>query len=54
MPLREEEELTALEFEDATVGMNIPKQFIPSIEKGFREVCERGEEAQGLREACER
>lgn len=38
----EGEELTALEFEDATVGMNIPKPFIPAIEKGFREVCEKG------------
>ena len=38
----EAEELTALEFEDATVGMNIPKPFIPAIEKGFREVCEKG------------
>ncbi|KAL9965352.1 hypothetical protein ACROYT_G029141 [Oculina patagonica] len=37
-----EHSLTELEFVDATVGMNIPKTFIPSIEKGFREVCERG------------
>lgn len=42
VPLEEEDELTALEFEDATVGMNIPKPFIPAIEKGFREVCEKG------------
>ena len=34
--------LSSLEFEDAAVGMNIPKQFIPAIEKGFREVCEKG------------
>lgn len=38
----EGEDMTALEFEDATVGMNIPKSFIPAIEKGFREVCEKG------------
>ena len=36
------EDLTALEFDDATVGMNIPKPFIPAIEKGFREVCDKG------------
>jgi elongation factor G len=29
------------EFEDATIGMNIPSQFIPSIEKGFNEACEK-------------
>ncbi len=28
-----EESLTKVEFVDATVGMNIPKSFIPSIEK---------------------
>lgn len=37
-----EESLTKLEFLDATVGMNIPRSFIPSIEKGFYEACERG------------
>ena len=37
-----EEELTKLEFEDSTVGMNIPKQFIPAIEKGFLEACDKG------------
>eukprot|EP00795_Rhopilema_esculentum_P016252 gene16252-7631_t len=36
------ESLTHLEFVDATVGMNIPKSFIPAIEKGFYEACERG------------
>lgn len=41
VPLKEEQ--TALEFDDATVGMNIPKQFIPSIEKGFRDVCDKGQ-----------
>lgn len=29
-------------FDDRTVGLNIPSQFIPSIEKGFREACEKG------------
>ena len=28
-----EESLTENHFEDATIGMNIPKNFIPSIEK---------------------
>lgn len=36
------DELTTVRFEDNTVGMNIPKQFIPAIEKGFLEACERG------------
>ncbi|KAJ8280345.1 hypothetical protein GJAV_G00053450 [Gymnothorax javanicus] len=33
---------TRLEFVDETIGTNVPKQFIPAIEKGFREACERG------------
>jgi len=37
-----EENITDIEFVDATVGMNIPKNFIPAIEKGFEEICERG------------
>ncbi|XP_056906735.1 elongation factor G, mitochondrial [Takifugu flavidus] len=36
------EHCTKLEFEDQTVGTNIPKQFIPAIEKGFLEACEKG------------
>ena len=28
-----EDKVTEIEFVDATVGMNIPKNFIPSIEK---------------------
>ena len=36
------EELTKLEFEDRTIGMNIPKQFIPAIEKGFLEASDKG------------
>ncbi|XP_028418672.1 elongation factor G, mitochondrial-like [Dendronephthya gigantea] len=37
-----EKEYTKVEFDDATIGMNIPKNFIPSIEKGFYEACDRG------------
>lgn len=33
---------TKLEFEDQTVGTNVPKQFIPAVERGFREACEKG------------
>ncbi|XP_033953008.1 elongation factor G, mitochondrial [Pseudochaenichthys georgianus] len=36
------EHQTGLEFEDLTVGTNIPKQFVPAVEKGFREACEKG------------
>ena len=36
------EELTKLVFEDRTIGMNIPKQFIPAIEKGFLEASNKG------------
>ncbi|KAK9520927.1 hypothetical protein VZT92_020783 [Zoarces viviparus] len=38
----EPEHHTKLEFEDHTVGTNIPKQFVPAVEKGFREACEKG------------
>ncbi|XP_029026134.1 elongation factor G, mitochondrial isoform X2 [Betta splendens] len=38
----EPEHYTKLEFEDQTVGTNVPKQFIPAVEKGFREACEKG------------
>ncbi|XP_065840715.1 elongation factor G, mitochondrial-like [Oscarella lobularis] len=41
LPLSEEK-LTRLEFDDQTVGMNIPKNFIPAVEKGFQEACEQG------------
>jgi hypothetical protein len=27
---------------DETVGTNIPKNFVPSVEKGFRAFCEKG------------
>ncbi|KAM5164620.1 elongation factor G, mitochondrial [Mantella aurantiaca] len=33
---------TKVEFEDKTVGTNVPKQFIPAVEKGFRDACEKG------------
>ncbi|KAG9348313.1 hypothetical protein JZ751_002048 [Albula glossodonta] len=36
------ESYTKVEFVDQTTGTNIPKQFIPAIEKGFREACEKG------------
>ncbi|XP_006002223.1 elongation factor G, mitochondrial [Latimeria chalumnae] len=36
------ESYTKLEFEDRTVGTNIPKQFVPAVEKGFLEACEKG------------
>ncbi|XP_025078553.1 elongation factor G, mitochondrial-like [Pomacea canaliculata] len=36
------EENTSILFSDETSGTNIPKQFIPAIEKGFRKACETG------------
>jgi len=33
---------TNLEFSDETVGTNIPKQFIPGVEKGFRFMAQKG------------
>lgn len=36
------EDNTKLEFEDQTIGTNVPKQFVPAVEKGFREACEKG------------
>ncbi|KAI3354238.1 hypothetical protein L3Q82_018772 [Scortum barcoo] len=38
----ESEHYTKLEFEDQTIGTNVPKQFVPAVEKGFREACEKG------------
>uniref|UniRef100_A0A3Q1GI08 Elongation factor G, mitochondrial n=1 Tax=Acanthochromis polyacanthus TaxID=80966 RepID=A0A3Q1GI08_9TELE len=38
----EPEHCTKIEFEDQTVGNNVPKQFIPAVEKGFREACGKG------------
>ncbi|NXE00737.1 EFGM factor, partial [Chaetorhynchus papuensis] len=36
------QDFTKLEFEDRTIGTNIPKQFVPAVEKGFRDACEKG------------
>lgn len=36
------ENYTKVEFSDETVGTNIPKQFVPAVEKGFRDACEKG------------
>lgn len=33
---------TVLEFVDETMGTNVPKQFIPGVEKGFRMMAEKG------------
>ncbi|XP_071999023.1 elongation factor G, mitochondrial [Engystomops pustulosus] len=38
----EAENYTKVEFDDRTVGTNVPKQFIPAVERGFREACEKG------------
>ncbi|XP_020286327.1 elongation factor G, mitochondrial [Pseudomyrmex gracilis] len=36
------EKNTTIEFADETVGTNVPKQYIPGVEKGFRAMCEKG------------
>lgn len=36
------ENYTQLEFSDETFGSNIPKQFVPAVEKGFLDACEKG------------
>ncbi|KAK2576865.1 hypothetical protein KPH14_005494 [Odynerus spinipes] len=36
------EQNTELQFTDETVGMNISKQYIPGVEKGFRYMCQKG------------
>jgi hypothetical protein len=33
---------TCVEFVDETTGTNVPKQFIPGVEKGFMQMCEKG------------
>uniref|UniRef100_A0AAX7UM27 Elongation factor G, mitochondrial n=1 Tax=Astatotilapia calliptera TaxID=8154 RepID=A0AAX7UM27_ASTCA len=38
----ESDHYTKLEFEDQTVGTNVPKQFVPAVEKGFKDACEKG------------
>ena len=42
VPVPEKDNLTKVIFEDRMIGMNVPKQFVPSIEKGFLEACEEG------------
>ncbi|CAL1688429.1 unnamed protein product [Lasius platythorax] len=32
----------SIEFSDETIGTNVPKQYIPGVEKGFRAMCEKG------------
>ncbi|XP_019358756.1 PREDICTED: elongation factor G, mitochondrial [Gavialis gangeticus] len=38
----EPENYTKLEFKDQTMGTNVPQSFIPAVEKGFRNACEKG------------
>ncbi|XP_017888955.1 elongation factor G, mitochondrial [Ceratina calcarata] len=33
---------TEIQFKDETIGTNIPKQFVPGVERGFRAMCEKG------------
>ncbi|KAJ0181632.1 hypothetical protein K1T71_002354 [Dendrolimus kikuchii] len=33
---------TVLEFIDETIGTNVPKQFVPGVEKGFLDSCQKG------------
>lgn len=35
-------QFTELIFSNETVGTNVPRQFVPHIEKGFRATCEKG------------
>jgi elongation factor G len=36
------EKNTKVLFSDETYGPNVPKQFVPAVEKGFRMMCDRG------------
>ncbi|XP_066588817.1 elongation factor G, mitochondrial isoform X1 [Prorops nasuta] len=36
------EQNTQIVFSDETVGTNVPKQYVPGVEKGFRAMCEKG------------
>ncbi|XP_071861350.1 mitochondrial translation elongation factor G 1 [Bombus fervidus] len=36
------EQNTELLFRDETIGTNVPKQFVPGVERGFRTMCEKG------------
>ncbi|XP_013200666.1 elongation factor G, mitochondrial [Amyelois transitella] len=33
---------TSLEFVDETIGTNVPKQFVPGVERGFLDTCQKG------------
>ncbi|XP_065331631.1 elongation factor G, mitochondrial [Cloeon dipterum] len=33
---------TSVEFTDETIGTNVPKQFVPGVERGFLHMCEKG------------
>ncbi|XP_045458688.1 elongation factor G, mitochondrial [Melitaea cinxia] len=33
---------TVLEFIDETIGTNVPKQFVPGVERGFLDTCQKG------------
>ncbi|XP_011504803.1 PREDICTED: elongation factor G, mitochondrial [Ceratosolen solmsi marchali] len=33
---------TNIEFKDETIGTNVPKQFMPGVQKGFLSMCEKG------------
>ncbi|CAL4069387.1 unnamed protein product, partial [Meganyctiphanes norvegica] len=37
-----DEDNVKVEFRDETMGTNVPKQFIPGVERGFRKFCEKG------------
>jgi elongation factor G len=39
---QDDEEKTGLEFINNIKGGNIPKEFIPSVEKGFKEAMKNG------------
>jgi elongation factor G len=39
---------TLLEFIDETVGTNVPKQFVPGVERGFRIMAQKGMYAEVL------
>ncbi|XP_014480312.1 PREDICTED: elongation factor G, mitochondrial [Dinoponera quadriceps] len=36
------EKNTQIEFSNETVGTNVPRQFMPGVEKGFKAMCEKG------------
>lgn len=34
--------ISVVEFRDETMGTNVPKPFVPGVEKGFLAMCEKG------------